>query len=460
MPASEQGEIVTLQPDIELLGHVLRPGDSDYDAARAVFNAMIDRRPLAILRCREPADVARGIAFAREHDLPVSVRGGGHNVAGNAVCDGGIMLDLSVMRQLRVDADRARALAGPGLLLGDLDRATQRHGLAVPLGVMSRTGIAGLTLGGGLGWLNGRYGLACDNLVAAEMVTADGELIRVGPDEHADLLWGLRGGGGNFGVVTSLEYRLNPVGPVLAGWLTYPPALAADALHFHHEFLMAAPDELVTAVSVGRDRSGAPQVFVGVCWCGAPEQGSDVVRPLRKFGPPVEDTIATMSYVDLQSAPDDNFPPGRLHYWKSGYLRHLTDAAVDTLLDIAAATPPGASGIGMQTLRGAASRVAVDATAFPHRAAQYDVLILAQWAEPALTEQHVAWARDCFAALQPHLENAVYVNNLGSEGPARIQAAYGANYLRLSELKSRYDPANVFRLNQNVEPAAAGTHPH
>jgi hypothetical protein len=201
-------------------------------------------------------------------------------------------------------------------------------------------------------------------------------------------------------------------------------------------------------------------VFVGVCWCGAPEQGSDVLRPLRKFGPPVEDTIATMSYVDLQSAPDDNFPPGRLHYWKSGYLRHLTDAAVDTLLDIAAATPPGASGIGMQTLRGAASRVAVDATAFPHRAAQYDVLILAQWAEPALTEQHVAWARDCFAALQPHLENAVYVNNLGSEGPARIQAAYGANYLRLSELKSRYDPANVFRLNQNVEPAAAGTHPH
>jgi hypothetical protein len=447
-----------LQPGIGLGGDVVRPGDCDYDSARAVFNAMIDRRPLAILRCREPADVARGIVFARERGLPLSVRGGGHNVAGNAVCDGGIMLDLSGMRSLRVDADRARASAGPGLLLGDLDRATQRHGLAVPLGVMSRTGIAGLTLGGGLGWLNGRYGLACDNLLAAEVVTADGDVIRVGPDEHADLLWGLRGGGGNFGVVTSFEYQLNPVGPLLAGWLTYPAALAADALHFHHEFLSEAPDELVTSVSVGRDLSGAPQVSIGVCWCGDPDQGSDVLRPLRRFGPPTEDTIGAMSYVDLQSAPDESFPPGQLHYWKSGYLRHLTEAAVDTLLEVAAATPPGASGIGMQSLRGAASRVAVDATAFPHRAPQYDLLVLAQWNNAAESERQVGWARDCFAAMRSHLEDAVYVNNLGSEGPARIHAAYGPNYQRLSELKARYDPTNLFRLNQNVTPQADRAH--
>lgn len=450
---------MTLQPDLDLggddlAGDVVRPGDADYDSARAVFNAMIDRRPLAILRCREAADVARGIVFAREHELPLSVRGGGHNVAGNAVCDGGIMLDLLGMRDLRVDADRARAVAGPGLLLGDLDRAGQRHGLAVPLGVMSRTGIAGLTLGGGLGWLNGRYGLACDNLLGAEVVTADGDVIQAGPDEHADLLWGLRGGGGNFGVVTSFEYQLHPVGPVLAGWLTYPAAAAADALHFHHQFLLGAPDELVTAVSLGRDASGAPQVFVGVCWCGDPDQGAHVLRPLRQFGPPTEDTITTMAYVDLQSAPDENFPLGRLHYWKSGYLRQLTDAAVNTLLDIAVATPPGASGVGMQCLRGAASRVAVDATAFPHRAPQYDLLILAQWTDPADTDSHLAWARECFAAMQPHLENAVYVNNLGNEEPARIHAAYGPNYQRLAQLKSRYDPANVFRLNQNVTPRA------
>jgi hypothetical protein len=445
---------MTSQPTTDLHGDVLRPGDPDYDTARAVFNAMIDRKPLAILRCREAADIAYGITFARANDLALSVRGGGHNVAGNAVCDGGIMLDLSPMKDLQVDPGHLRAHAAPGLLLGDLDRATQQHGLAVPLGVMSKTGIAGLTLGGGLGWLNGRYGLACDNLIGAEIVTADADVLHVSEDQHADLLWGLRGGGGNFGVVTSFTYQLHRVGPVHAGGLTYPWAMAADALRFHDQFMATAPDELVTAVSIALDPSGAPQVTIGVCWCGHPDEGLSVLRPLRAFGSPVHDTIAPMPYVALQSAPDAGFPPGQLHYWKSGYLRHLTDAAIGTLLEIGSAMPPGSSGIGMQGLRGAASRVAVDATAFPHRATQYDFLILAQWADQGHSERNIAWARDAFTAMQPHLENAVYVNNLGTEGPDRIRAAYGANHQKLAELKRRYDPTNTFRLNQNVSPVS------
>ncbi|HVV10454.1 FAD-binding oxidoreductase [Amycolatopsis sp.] len=444
---------MTSQLSIDLQGDVLRPGDLEYDPARAVFNAMIDRRPLAILRCRDAADVARGIRFAREHDLVLSVRGGGHNVAGSAVCDGGIMLDLSRMRNVHVDPDHRIARAGPGLLLGDLDRATQRHGLAVPLGVMSKTGIAGLTLGGGLGWLNGHYGLACDNLIGAEVVTAAGELLRVGPDEHADLLWGLRGGGGNFGVVTSFTYRAHPVGPVLAGGLSYPRAMAADVLRFHDEFIAAAPDELATSVSLALDASGAPVVSIAVCWSGSLDVGAEVLSPLREFGPPAQDTVGPMSFAEFQCVPDAGFPLGRLHYWKSGYLCRLTDAATGTLLDIAAAMPPGMSGIGLQRLRGAASRVPVEATAFPHRAEQYDFLILAQWTDPADSDRIIAWARDSFGAMRPHLEDAVYVNNLGTEGPDRIRAAYGRNHRRLAELKHKYDPANVFRLNQNVAPA-------
>jgi hypothetical protein len=437
----------------DLDGDVLRPGDSGYDAARAVFNGMIDRRPLAIVRCRDSADVARGIGYARRNDLPLSVRSGGHNVAGSAVCDGGIMLDLSVMKSLAVDVGDRTARAGAGLLLGDLDRATQEHGLAVPSGVMSKTGIAGLTLGGGLGWLNAAYGLSCDNLLGADLVNADGDLLRVQEGEHDDLLWGLRGGSGNFGVVTSFTYRLHPVGPVLAGWLSYPSAMAADVLHFHHQFLVDAPDELSTSVSLGVDSTGAPVASIGVCWCGDHDEGIAALRRLREFGPPSQDTIAPTPYVALQSAPDANFPTGRLHYWKSGYLRHLTDAAVETLLAVISAVPPGVSGVGLQGLRGAASRVPVGATAFPHRAEQYDFLILAQWADPAESARHVAWARESFAAMQPHLEDAVYVNNLGSEGPQRILAAYGPNHDRLAQLKARYDPANAFRLNQNVTPA-------
>jgi FAD binding domain/Berberine and berberine like len=396
--------------------------------------------------------VVRGIAFAREHDLVLSIRGGGHNVAGNAVCDGGVMLDLSTLTSLQVDPDRRTARAGAGLTLGELDRGTQEHGLATPLGVVSVTGIAGLTLGGGLGWLNGRYGLSCDNLIGAEVVTADGDLLQVGPESHPDLFWALRGGGGNFGVVTAFSYRLHPVGPVLAGGLSYPWARVHDVLRFHDEFVTTAPDELSTAVSIGIDPSGEPTVGIAVCWCGSREDGERVLAPLRAFGPPLADAIGVTSYVALQSASDAGFPTGRLHYWKSGWMRNLTRPALDTLAEHVPQMPSSMSGIGFQRLHGAASRVAPDATAFPHRVDQYDFLILSQWEDPLDSERNIAWTRGLFEAMTPHLQNTVYVNNLGVEGPDRVRSAYGSNFERLTAVKKAYDASNVFRLNQNISP--------
>jgi FAD/FMN-containing dehydrogenase len=430
----------------------LRPDDPGYDAARAVFNAMIDRRPLAILRCRDAADVAEGIRYARAHDLALSVRSGGHGVAGNAVCDGGIVLDLSGMRAVSVDPAQRWADAEPGLLLGDLDAATARHGLATPLGIMSGTGIAGLTLGGGLGWLAGPHGLACDNLLAAEVVTAAGEILEVGPDRHADLYWGLRGGGGNLGVVTSFRYRLHPVSRVLAGALTYPWSQARGALLERARFVASAPDALASVASLGFGEDGRPSLTVLLCWSGDLAEGERILRPLRESAAVRDDSIGPVDFVDWQRAPDAGFPLGRQHHWKSGYLRHLTEAAVDDLLAVAATIPNPETGIGLQGLRGAAARVPVDATAFPHRAPQDDLLILAQWSDPARSDEIVAWARRAFERLRPHLEDGVYVNNLGNEGGDRVREAYGANHARLAEVKRRYDPENVFRLNQNVRP--------
>ncbi|GAA4710455.1 FAD-binding oxidoreductase [Pseudonocardia yuanmonensis] len=431
-----------------LTGTVLWPGDAGYDRARTVFNGMIDRRPAAIVRCREPGDVARGVLHAREHGLALSVRGGGHNVAGTAVCEGGLMLDLSPMRSVEVDPAARRARARGGALLGDLDGATRAFGLATPLGVMSGTGIAGLTLGGGLGWLAGKYGLSCDNLIDAEMVTADGTVFE-GVDD--DLLWGLRGGGGNFGVVTTFTYRLHPVDTVTAGALGFPWEAAGEVLRAHDDLVAGAPDELATAVSLARGPSGRPVLTIALCWCGAPEAAGPVLRPLRRLRPDL-DTVAEQPFADWQRVPDAGYPPGRRHYWRSAYLRHLTDAAIGTLLQVAEAMPPGDSGIGLQGLRGAAARVAPRATAFPHRAPQYDFLVLAQWPDPADTPRNIAWARAASEAMRPHLEAGVYVNNLGSEGPDRVRAAYGDNHARLVGLKRRLDPDNVFRANQNVVP--------
>jgi FAD binding domain/Berberine and berberine like len=436
-----------------LRGEVVCPGDRGYDTARAVFNGMVDRRPLAVLRPADAAEVVRCITVARRHDLPLSVRGGGHSVAGNAVRDGALMLDLSAMKALRVDPATRRVRAGPGLTLGEFDRATQAFGLATTLGVVSTTGIAGLTLGGGLGWLNGRYGLACDNLISAEVATADGRLLWASAQEHEDLFWGIRGGGGNFGVVTSFEYQLHPVDLVLAGVLSYPLAMAPRVLRFYDDFAKAAPDELSTAASLGRTPAGEPTVSIAVCYCGPLDEGEQLLRPLRTFQEPLDDQVQPMPYAVLQGARDDGFPFGRLHYWKSGWLREVTDGAIETLLQFLPQMPSSASSVGLQQLHGAASRVAPSATAFPHRAEQYDFLILSQWSEATDSDRNIRWTKALFEAMQPHLEASVYVNNLGDEGQARVRAAYGENYPRLAAVKKTYDPDNLFRANQNIDPS-------
>jgi hypothetical protein len=437
-----------------LKGAVICPGDSGFDTTRAVFNAMIDRRPLAIVRCADASDVVRSIEFARGHDLPLTVRGGGHNVAGNAVREEAVMLDLSGMKAVRVDPERKTARAEPGLTLGEFDSATQGFGLATTLGVVSTTGIAGLTLGGGLGWLNGRYGLACDNVISANVATADGRLLKVSDEENEDLFWGIRGGGGNFGVVTAFEYRLHPVERVLAGGLAYPLSSAPRVLRFYDEFLTAAPDELSTAAALAMTPAGEPIVSIGVCFCGRIDDGERVLRPLRTFQAPLEDTVQPMTYTGLQNARDEGFPFGRLHYWKSGWLRDLTDDAIDILLRFLPQMPSPSSGVGLQRMHGAASRIAPTATAFAHRAAQHDFLILSQWSDPADTARNIQWTRELFEAVQPNLERSVYVNNLGDEGPERVQAAYGENYPRLVDVKRTYDPDNVFCANQNIDPSA------
>jgi hypothetical protein len=435
-----------------LRGRLLGPGDSGYDTSRAVFNSMIDRRPLAVIRCADASDVLAGIAFARRHQLPLSVRGGGHSVAGNAVCDDAVMLDMSGMKALQFDAEARTVRAGPGLTLGEFDSATQARGLATTLGVVSMTGIAGLTLGGGLGWLNGRYGLACDNLISAEVATADGQLLRASTHENEDLFWAIRGGGGNFGVVTSFEYQLHEVDVVLAGALSYPMHTAPEVLRFYDEFVKAAPDELSTAASLALTPGREPVLSIVACYCGALDEGERVLRPLRTFQSPVDDGIQPMPYTALQTGADGGFPSGRLHYWKSGYLRDLTEGAIQTLLRFLPDMPSTASGVGLQQMHGVASRVAPSATAFPHRAEQYDFLILSQWPDAADSPRNIEWTRALFDAMQPHLEDAVYVNNLGDEGPGRVHAAYGDNYPRLAEVKKTYDPDNLFRANQNIAP--------
>jgi hypothetical protein len=438
-----------------LRGEVVCPGDRGYEAARAVFNGMIDRRPLAVIRSVDASDVVGCITFARRHGLPLSVRGGGHSVAGNAVRDGAIMLDLSGMKALRVDPDTRTVRAEPGLTLGEFDRATQAFGLATTLGVVSTTGIAGLTLGGGLGWLNGRYGLACDNLISADVATADGQLLRASAQENQDLFWSIRGGGGNVGVVTSFEYQLHPVDLVLAGGLSYRLDMAPQVLRHYDDFVKAAPDELSTAASLGLTPTGEPTVSIAVCYCGPIDEGERVLRPLRTFQSPLDDQIQPMPYAVLQSARDEGFPFGRLHYWKSGWLREVTDGAIATLMRFLPQMPSSASGVGLQQLHGAASRVAPSATAFPHRAEQYDFLIGSQWSEASDSDRNVQWTRALFEAMQPHLEESVYVNNLGDEGPGRVQAAYGENDPRLAAVKRVYDPDNLFRANQNIDPSTA-----
>jgi hypothetical protein len=433
-------------------GSIVQPGDGGYDAARAVFNAMIDRHPAVIVRPAGAADVIAAVEFAREHDVLVSVRGGGHNVTGNAVANGALVVDLSEMNGVWVDAAKRTARAGGGATWGGFDHETQAFGLAATGGIVPATGIAGLTLGGGIGYLNRKYGLACDNLISADVVTADGRLVRASAEENGDLFWALRGGGGNFGVVTSLEYRIHPVGPVLAGEIIFPLERAKETLRFYRDWSRAAPDEVRADATLVSGPQGAA-LDVIVCHCGSIEAGEKALRPLRRFGSPIADTIAPSPYARVQNLLTEVFTPGFHHYWKSGFFRSFGDDAIDRMVDFfARAVPPPFAAVAIEHLGGAIARVGERETAFGHRLAEHSCLILRAWREPAESSANMAWARACYGAVEPFLEEGAYVNYLGDEGETRVRAAYGANYDRLATLKRKYDPTNFFRLNQNVSP--------
>ncbi|ONI88076.1 FAD-linked oxidase [Saccharothrix sp. ALI-22-I] len=445
-------------------GTVLGPGDQGYDEARRVWNGAVDRRPAAIVRCTGTADVVAAVSFARREGLLTAVRGGGHNVAGNAVCDDGLVVDLSPMRGVRVDPGKRTARAQGGTTWGEFDRETQLFSLATTGGIVSTTGIAGLTLGGGIGWLGRSYGSTCDNLVSADVVTADGQPVRASRDENPDLFWGLRGGGGNFGVVTSFEYRLHEVGPVvLAGAVFHPLARARDALVFFREFTDTAPEQLTLVASfpaapaapfLPPEVHGTRVLALGVCHCGTLADAETAVAPLRAFGSPLADVVGPMPYTAAQTMFDERFPHGRNYYWKSSYLRELTDEAIDVLVDHVARTPSAETTSYVWHLGGAMGRSAED-TAFGHRDVRFDFAALAGWLDPARAEEHVGWAREFWSAMQPHASSGVYVNNLGVEGDERARAAYRPEvYDRLARLKREYDPDNFFRLNQNIRPMA------
>ena len=437
-------------------GHLL-PGDEGYDAARKIYNAMIDNRPGIIARCAEVADVVDAVNFARNNGLLVSVRGGGHNVSGNAVCDGGLMIDLSPMKGVRVDLDSKTARAEPGVTWAEFDRETQAFGLATTGGLVSTTGIAGLTLGGGLGWLMGNHGLACDNLISVDVVTADGRLLTASASRNEDLFWGLRGGGGNFGVATSFEFGLHPVGPMLGGILIHRLDQAPEIIRFYDNFTRTSPDELGTFVGFGTAPEGERVLAIFVCYNGAVEEGERVLKPLREFGTPLADTIGPMPYVQVQRVMDDDFPAGRQNYWKSNFLKGLDPEAIQVIVDHVAKAPSPYSKVAIEQFSGAVNRVGMDDTAFNHRNARYNLLIVGIWLDPAAKAQNVKWVRDLWGAMRPYSSDGVYVNYLGQEadeGADRVKSAYGPEkYARLVALKEKYDPTNLFRLNQNIRPS-------
>jgi len=454
-PSRDQDKLTELSAHFS--GMLLRPGDAGYDKARRLHNGMIDKRPALIARCLGTADIADAVNFARANGLELAVRGGGHNVSGRAVCDGGLMVDLSLMRGIHVDRARRTARAQGGVTWRGFNRETQLSGLATTGGAISTTGIAGLTLGGGLGWLMAKYGLAADNLIGAEVVTAAGEVVRASHDENADLFWGLRGGGGNFGVVSWLEYQLHPMGLVTSGLVAYPFEHARDMLKVYREATTSLPDELTLFAGLlhAPDGSGVRLAVTTACHCGPLVEAEAALRPIKKFGSPVMDTIGPTSYEATNTMLDAGFPRGALNYWKSSFLEGLTDEAIDTLVARFAACPSPMSGLVLEHFHGAATRVGVGETAVPHRREGYNLLVVSEWLDPAASARNIAWARDSYDAMRPWLASGRYANYLSDEdGEEATQAAYGSNYRRLRVLKAKYDPTNLFRLNQNIRPGS------
>ena len=447
---------------LSLKGQAVLPGDRDYDAARTIWNAMIDRRPGVIVRCAAADDVPPVIQFARDHGLEISVRGGGHNIAGSALTDGGVTIDLSQMKNVVVDAAKKRAYVEPGATLADVDRATQAHGLATPVGINSTTGIAGLTLGGGFGWLTRKYGMTIDNLVSADVVTADGRTLRASASENADLFWALRGGGGNFGVVTQFEFGLHPVGPeVIGGLIVYPFDQARTVLKGYREFVKSAPEELNVWVVLRKapplpflpeSVHGKEVLVLAVFYAGNPSQSEKVIDPLRRFGTPHAEHIGPVPYSGWQQAFDPLLTPGARNYWKSHNVTELPDAAIDLLVSYSGKLPSPHCEIFVALLSGAANRVPMDATAYSGRDARLVVNVHGRWETANEDQACISWAREFFKASTPFASGGAYVNFMTADEGERVAGAYGPNYKRLVEMKRKFDPDNVFHLNQNIAP--------
>jgi FAD/FMN-containing dehydrogenase len=439
-------------------GQLFCPDDRGYEEARKIWNGMIEKRPALIARCTGVADVINSVKFARGNNLLAAVRGGGHSFPGNSVCDGGLVIDLSPMKGIRVDPKKRTARAEAGVKWGEFDRETQAFELATTGGTVMDTGIAGLTLGGGIGWLCRKLGLVVDNLLSADVVTADGRFLTASAEENQELFWGLRGGSGNFGIVTSFEYQLHPVSTLLAGMVIYPMEKAREALTFYHRFASAAPDELMTGAGFLTSPEGQHVFVVLVCYNGPMDQGEQVLRPLREFGPPIADLIAPMPYAQVQNLlSEETFPSGRRNYIKTNFMDTIDDDAAAVLVERFEGVPSPSSVAAVFQLGGAVGRVGKEDTAFFHRDAGYHFFIGSMWEDPAEDEENIRWARETWSAMERFSSNGVYVNEMGDEQESldRIAEAYGANtYERLVALKNKYDPDNFFRLNPNIKPKA------
>ena len=443
-------------------GQVILPQDDDYEGARKIWNAMIDKRPAVIARCLHTADVVRAVNFAMDTGIPLAVRGGGHNIAGNAVCDDGIVIDLSQMKAATVNTGLRRASIGGGALLSDVDAATQAHGLAVPIGINSTTGIGGLTLGGGLGWLSRKYGMTVDNLESAEVVTAAGAVVRASATEHPDLFWAIRGGGGNFGVVTRFDFRLHPVGPqVLAGLVVYPHAQARSVMQQYRDYMAQTPEDLTVWTVLRKapplpflpaEAHGTDVVVLAGCYAGDPAQGEQYFAPLTKFGTPLGAHVGVQPFAAWQQAFDPLLGAGARNYWKSHYFSAFPNGLINAVVDLAPQVPSPHCEIFIGQLGGATTRPAVDAMAYAQRDSHFTMNVHGRWETAAEDKRGIQWARDVFQATAPYANGGVYVNFMTADEGDRVKSAYGPNYERLTRVKRQYDPANLFRMNHNISP--------
>ena len=446
----------------KLRGTVALPGEDGYDAARTIWNAMVDRRPALVARCLDAADVINAVKLARDEKLLVAVRSGGHNIAGNAVCDGGLLIDLSLMKSVRVDPASDTARVEPGATLADFDKEAQAFGLATPLGINSTTGVAGLTLGGGFGWTTRKFGLTVDNLISADVVTADAKLVRVSEKEHQDLFWALRGGGGNFGIVTSFEFKLHPLGPeVLSGLIVHPLEKAGELLPEFRRIANEAPDELTIWAVMRKapplpflptEWHGKEVLIFAACYSGDMEEGQKAVKPLRALGSPIADVISPHQFTDWQAAFDPLLTPGARNYWKSHDFTDFPNAAIKVILDAVRSLPSPECEVFIAHVGGAMARVDANATAWANRDAHFIMNAHTRWRDKAQDSACIAWARQLFEATAPFASGSVYVNFMPEDENERVEKAYGANYWQLAEIKRRYDPDNFFRMNQNIRP--------